>query len=574
MAFSDAGRIGFVIKGNYDATATYEFLDVVYSNNATYIARKVTTGDPVTDTTAWFCALNADLNGMVHSATINPSASAPFAADWLMENGAVITPQSNDLYRVLVEGKERLYFWNGTSYEILSGGGHTIEKVNPTSGAIIPMDQQDNLLFTGVNVTNDDVNKRTTIHGQLKVCATKAEWDALSQAEKDDPNTYWVRPWADTVAFATDKTPVGTVLSVATGKTGDGISGITTPTGTFPTADYLVCDGQSVPVATYPALATYFQTRYGSAYYFGGSGASFSLPNWSSDFPSNGVLVMKARESSTQITYAEVNDSLTTADNVWSSEKIYETIQILIKDTQYVSGLRYKNLGSQPTSEQLTKIANGDFTDFWNGDYWTYGGKNYRIVDNTNYYLNKGDTAFNKPGLIIMRDDNTLKADGSTTKYMKDTNDTTGGLKATKWWTTYRSQVKSTYDAWCGSSHIGQFRDLITNAVANGHANGWEWADCTVQLPGEVQIYGSQIWGVGQDMNVNNGGLSGYNTGIAYPQFALFRLAPKWITNRENYWLKDICSPSDFASVGNGGGANCNAASAAWDGLRPFFILV
>lgn len=195
MAFSDAGRIGFVIKGNYDARVTYEFLDVVYSNNATYIARKVTTGDPVTDTTAWFCALNADLNGMVHSATINPSASAPFAADWLMENGAVITPQSNDLYRVLFEGKERLYFWNATSYEILSGGGHTVEKVNPTSGAIIPMDQQDNLLFTGVNVTNDNVNKRTTIHGQLKVCATEAKWNTLSQAEKDDPNTYWVLPW-------------------------------------------------------------------------------------------------------------------------------------------------------------------------------------------------------------------------------------------------------------------------------------------------------------------------------------------------------------------------------------------
>ena len=578
MAFSDAGRIGFVIKGNYDATATYEFLDVVYSNNATYIARKVTTGDPVTDTTAWFCALNADLNGMVHSATINPSASAPFAADWLMENGAVITPQSNDLYRVLVEGKERLYFWNGTSYEILSGGGHTIEKVNPISGSIMPMGQQDNLLFTGVNVTNDDVNKRTTIHGQLKVCATKAEWDALSQAEKDDPNTYWVRPWADTVAFATDKTPVGTVLSVATAKTGEVTDPVIhTPSGTFPTDDYLVCNGQSVPLNKYPALAKYFEDNFGSVNYFTNPpyvAGYFSLPNWSSDFPSNGVLVMKARESSTQITYAEVNDSLTTADNVWSAEKIYETIQILIRDTQYVSGLRYKNLGSQPTSEQLTKIASGDFTDFWNGDYWTYGGKNYRIVDNTNYYLNKGDTAFNKPGLIIMRDDNTLKADGSTTKYMKDTNDTTGGLKATKWWTTYRSQVKSTYDAWCGSSHIGQFRDLITNAMANGHASGWEWADCAAQLPGEVQIYGSQIWGVGQDMNVNNGGLSGYNTGIAYPQFALFRLAPRWITNRENYWLKDICSPSGFAVVLSDGTADCRRASYEWYGLRPFFILV
>lgn len=365
MAFSDAGRIGFVIKGNYDATATYEFLDVVYSNNATYIARKVTTGDPVTDTTAWFCALNADLNGMVHSATINPSASAPFAADWLMENGAVITPQSNDLYRVLVEGKERLYFWNGTSYEILSGGGHTIEKVNPTSGAIIPMDQQDNLLFTGVNVTNDNVNKRTTIHGQLKVCATKAEWDALSQAERDDPNTYWVRPWADTVAFATDKTPVGTVLSVATAKDGEVTDPVIhTPSGTFPTDDYLVCNGQSVPLAKYPALAKHFEDNFGSVYYFTNPpyvAGYFSLPNWSSDFPSNGVLVMKARESSNAMTITEIDDTSVSEDKTWSSEKIDGEIDAL---NSKLGELSFKRLimGTGTTNIPLT--ANARFALF------------------------------------------------------------------------------------------------------------------------------------------------------------------------------------------------------------------
>lgn len=191
MAFSDAGRIGFVIKGNYDATATYEFLDVVYSNNATYIARKVTTGDPVTDTTAWFCALNANLNGMVHSATINPSASAPFAADWLMENGAVITPQSNDLYRVLVEGKERLYFWNGTQYETLSGGGHTIQNTSGTA-----LEQRDNLQFKDMAVSDDSTNNKTIIR-QTQVVATKAEWDAMTP----DPNVTYYLPWMEMPAI-------------------------------------------------------------------------------------------------------------------------------------------------------------------------------------------------------------------------------------------------------------------------------------------------------------------------------------------------------------------------------------
>lgn len=194
------------------------------------------------------------------------------------------------------------------------------------------------------------------------VCETEAEWDALSQAEKDDPNIYWVRPWADTVAFATDKTPVGTVLSVATGKTGDGISGITTPTGTFPTADYLVCDGQSVPVATYPALVTYFQTRYGSAYYFGGSGASFSLPNWSSDFPSNGILVMKARESSNAMSITEIDDTSVSTDKTWSSEKIDSEIDALNSD---LSNKILSNGGNPLKFKIFTKsitFNNGDAT--------------------------------------------------------------------------------------------------------------------------------------------------------------------------------------------------------------------
>lgn len=42
---NDAGRIGFVIKGTYDNTATYDFLDVVYFNNATYVAKKLTVGN-------------------------------------------------------------------------------------------------------------------------------------------------------------------------------------------------------------------------------------------------------------------------------------------------------------------------------------------------------------------------------------------------------------------------------------------------------------------------------------------------------------------------------------------------
>lgn len=42
---NDAGRIGFVLKGEYQDAATYDFLDVVYYDGASYVAKKLTVGN-------------------------------------------------------------------------------------------------------------------------------------------------------------------------------------------------------------------------------------------------------------------------------------------------------------------------------------------------------------------------------------------------------------------------------------------------------------------------------------------------------------------------------------------------
>lgn len=44
-ARNNAGRLGFDIKGFYDNTVTYDFLDVVYYNNSSYVAKKLTVGN-------------------------------------------------------------------------------------------------------------------------------------------------------------------------------------------------------------------------------------------------------------------------------------------------------------------------------------------------------------------------------------------------------------------------------------------------------------------------------------------------------------------------------------------------
>lgn len=228
------------------------------------------------------------------------------------------------------------------------------------------------------------------------------------------------------------------------------------------------------------------------------------------------------------------------------------------------------SLGTSFTAEQQAALAAGNMSMFPNGAYWQNGNRKWRIVDNTQPYLNKGDTAFNRPHLVIMSDDNILKSDGSTTKYMKDTNDTTGGYQATKYRQTYRAQCKQAYTSFFGASHIATFRDLQTSAVASGHASSWSWVDADVELPSEVQIYGSNVW----QSDAAAASLFGHDTGISFPQFALFRLAPKFITNRENYWLRNVVSASYFAIVNRYGGAHTTYASNTAVGLRPFALLV
>lgn len=51
---NDAGRIGFLIKGNYSGTVTYNFLDVVYYNGSSYVAKKTAIGNiPAEDSEYW-----------------------------------------------------------------------------------------------------------------------------------------------------------------------------------------------------------------------------------------------------------------------------------------------------------------------------------------------------------------------------------------------------------------------------------------------------------------------------------------------------------------------------------------
>ena len=158
--------------------------------------------------------------------------------------------------------------------------------------------------------------------------------------------------YVDTHGFASDRTPVGTIISV-----GCDSSLIPSSTIKYPTDDYFICKGTTLNIAEYPALADYFEDAFGSKNYFGGDGTTtFKVPDFTTDFPTNGILAIKAQMTSTQITYAEVNDSLTTDSNVWSAEKVNDTTNAI---STSVNGLSTTVNGLSTSVSGLSTSVNG-----------------------------------------------------------------------------------------------------------------------------------------------------------------------------------------------------------------------
>lgn len=218
---------------------------------------------------------------------------------------------------------------------------------------------------------------------------------------------------------------------------------------------------------------------------------------------------------------------------------------------------RGKNLGTSVTAEQYAAISSGKFTDLYIGDYWVINGVTYRIAA-FDYYYNCGDTNFTKHHVVIVPDTSLYKAQ------MNTSNVTTGGYTGSAMYKSNLAQAKTTIKAAFGSAHVLTKRELLTNAVNGNTPSGWAWFDSDVELMNEVQAYGSVAWGA-HDGN-------GYNVASGDGQFPLFMFDRTKLHNREDYWLRDVASATDFSVVGNGGGASGNGASGS-GGVRPAFCI-
>lgn len=154
-----------------------------------------------------------------------------------------------------------------------------------------------------------------------------------------------------------------------------------------------------------------------------------------------------------------------------------------------------ENLGKKFTKKQDDYIKAGEGYQLGLGSYWEDDAQGV-LWRNMHYnkYLNKGATPLNVQHSVVMPDGCLLKADGKTTHYMQDTDTTEGGYNGTKYISTYKAQCDAMFKNFFGNAVL-TYRNLRSNGVTEGKANGWSWYDCCAELPTEEMIYQTGVWG-------------------------------------------------------------------------------
>lgn len=219
---------------------------------------------------------------------------------------------------------------------------------------------------------------------------------------------------------------------------------------------------------------------------------------------------------------------------------------------------RGKNLGTALTAVQKAAIKDGSFKGMFLGDYWSIGGRIWRIVD-MDYWYNCGDTAFTSHHLVIMPDEALYNAQ------MNTTNITTGGYVGSEMYKKNLANAKTIVNAAFQGSVLTH-REHLCNAVANGKQSGGAWFDSSIELPSEIMMYGHIHFGNASDGNTIPNIYTPSKT-----QLALFMVCPRFITDRSHVqWLRDVVSSANFAHVAGGGNTSYGYASSSY-GVRPVF---
>lgn len=219
------------------------------------------------------------------------------------------------------------------------------------------------------------------------------------------------------------------------------------------------------------------------------------------------------------------------------------------------------SLGTSVTAAQYTAIAAGTFEDMYIGDYWTINSVVWRIAA-FDYYLTTGDTACDTHHVTIVPDTVLYTAK------MNDTDITTGGYVGSKMYTQGLANAKTAINNAFGSAHILSHEQYLCNAVTNGYPSGTSWYNSKVELMTEQNVFGGKVMSP-----MGNGATVVDNYTLDKSQYPLFVHDPHMISNRQNFWLRDVVSAATFATVYSDGCADAYGASYSI-GVRPAFSII
>ena len=227
-------------------------------------------------------------------------------------------------------------------------------------------------------------------------------------------------------------------------------------------------------------------------------------------------------------------------------------------------------------------IADGSFSDIYIGDYFTLSGdianvpcfveqtsddgtkslveSTQTVTYNTKFriagldtYLNTGDTAFTQHHAVIVSDKNI------GTNRMNSTNTAVGGYVNSFMFASVLPVYNTHFDVKL-NNHLLTHREILSSSATNSTANNWEWHDIKINLMSEPEVYGSNLWG------------NKYDAGVNYRQFPLFRIASKYICDRNWCWLKAVAGGNEFVAMTSNGNATRNGAGVAL-AVRPCFCI-
>lgn len=218
---------------------------------------------------------------------------------------------------------------------------------------------------------------------------------------------------------------------------------------------------------------------------------------------------------------------------------------------------RGKKLGNALTSEMLTGIRDGSFSDLYVGDYIETEDNIYRFMD-FDYFLG---CVSGVSGGKIEKHHAVLVPDRVMSSSAIDNYPEATQPKKTHIYVNKLPEITRTLKGIFGNDNVAMM-DRIIPKTANGEPAGWDWVNVGADLLTEEMVMGHGSWGE----------WTGFQTGVLKGQLAGFRYSHFLMCSNDDYWLRNKRSSTNYALISSGGISSSDIGNQQ-HGVRPFFVI-